>query len=266
MKSSKVFLVVFSAFFLTSNLFSITCNAWGKTGHRIVGEIADRHLSKKAKKAIKQILGPESMAMVSDWPDFIKSDKKYDSTQVWHYINFEDGLTCDQINHRCADDSVNLAFALRKMTAILKDKNSSVALKKDALRFIIHLVGDANQPMHIGRPGDRGGNDVKMTWFKKPTNLHRVWDEDLLESQDLSYTEYATAINHPTNAQKELCRSTDPAEWFCDNYTVTKKLYQYAEKESDLGYRYNYDFLSTLNEQLLKGGLRLANVLNEIYQ
>lgn len=239
---------------------------WGKTGHRIVGEIADRHLSKKAKKAIKQLLGAESVAMVSDWPDFIKSDRKYDSTQVWHYINFEDGLNCEQIKHKCENDSTNLAYGIRKMISILKDKNSSASLKKDAMKFLIHLIGDANQPMHIGRPTDKGGNDVKMTWFKRTTNLHRIWDDDFIEFQDLSYTEYAIALNHPTAEQIEACKSTDPAAWFCETYGLSRKLYADAEKETDVGYKYNYVFLSAMNEQLLKGGLRLANVLNEIYK
>lgn len=266
MRFLKVLTFNLVAFLALSLVLPKETKAWGKTGHRIVGEIADRHLSKKAKKAIKQILGSESVAMVSDWPDFIKSDRKYDSTQVWHYINFEDGLNCEQIHHKCENDSTNLAFGIRKMIGILKDKNSSASLKRDAMRFLIHLIGDANQPMHIGRPTDKGGNDVKMTWFKRTTNLHRIWDDDFIEFQDLSYTEYATALNHPTQEQIEACRSTDPAVWFCETYGLSRKLYADAEKESEVGYKYNYVFLAAMNEQLLKGGLRLANVLNEIYK
>ncbi|UKJ08143.1 S1/P1 nuclease [Solitalea lacus] len=266
MKSIKLTSLGLIVLFLLTILAPQTSQAWGKTGHRLIGEIADRHLTKKTKRAINKILGTESVAMVSDWSDFIKSDRKYDSTQVWHYINLEDGLTCEQIKEKCANDSVNLAFAIRKMTSILKDQQSSSELKKDALRFLIHLVGDANQPMHIGRPTDKGGNDIKMTWFKKTTNLHRIWDDDLIEFQDLSYTEYATALNHPTQAQIEACQSIDPSDWFCETYGLSRKLYQNAEKETDIGYKYNYVFLSALNEQLLKSGLRLANVLNEIYR
>jgi hypothetical protein len=240
--------------------------AWGMTGHRIVGEVADYYLSKKARKSIQAILGSESIAMASNWADFIKSDTTFNHLGSWHYVNLPEGLDQQGVfNFLEADKNPNVYNKIPELVSVLKDKQSTIEQKKMAIRLLVHFVGDLHQPMHVGRKDDLGGNKFYVTWFGEKSNLHRVWDESLVENQHLSYTEYAAAINHPTKDQFKAWSSTTLKDEVYESYQVCNKIYTNTHMDEKLGYRYNFDNLYTLNEQLLKGGIRLASLLNGIY-
>jgi hypothetical protein len=240
--------------------------AWGMLGHRVVGEIAERNLNCKAKRNIKKILGTESLAMASTWADFIKSEPSYKYLDTWHYINFKSGMSQDEFVMALKQDTAtNVYTKLNMLVAELKKKDLSQEKKQMYLRLVIHMVGDIHQPMHTGRPEDLGGNRVKLFWFGEPTNLHRLWDSDLIESQDLSYTEYSTFLNHTTRAQRKEWMKQPSSQWLYDSYLISNKIYSEIQPEQKLSYRYNYDYVDTLNQQLLKGGIHLAGLLNEIF-
>src|SRR5215217_9317300 len=162
--------------------------AWGVLGHRVTGSIADHYLTAKAKAGIKKILGNESLALASTWADFIKSDRSYDYLGPWHYINIRSGKTKEEVLQMLKQDTDTDLYT--KMNFLVKELRSK-KLPKDKqvfyLKLLIHFVGDAHQPMHMGQPEDRGGNNIKLYWFGASTNLHRVWDEHLVEFQQLSY-------------------------------------------------------------------------------
>ncbi|GGK66093.1 S1/P1 nuclease [Rufibacter glacialis] len=240
---------------------------WGMIGHRIVGEVADRHISSKTRKNIKKILGNESLAMASNWADFIKSDPAYDYLGNWHYINLKEGLSQSAVEaHLKQDTSTNAFTRINYLVAQLKKKDLPHAQQVMNLRLLIHFIGDVHQPMHVGRPEDLGGNRIRVEWFNQPSNLHRVWDSQLIEYQQLSYTEYATAINFTTKSQVKTWQSQLAPVWFFESYQIAQQLYKGISKpEEKLSYRYNFDYVDTLNEQLLKGGVRLAGVLDEIF-
>ena len=241
--------------------------AWGQLGHRIVAEIADSYLSKKAKKEIKKILGAESMAMSSTWADFIKSERSYKYLDTWHYVDFEKGVSCEEIHSVVGKDtSANAYNKIEFLISELKNKALPKEKKVMYLRLLIHLVGDIHQPYHVGYHDDRGGNDIKVTWFNKPTNMHTIWDSELIEFQQLSYTEYVKSINHTTAAQREAWKDGGLKNWLCDSYKITETLYNDVKTGDKLSYRYNYDHISTLNQQLVKGGVRLAEVLNQVFK
>jgi hypothetical protein len=117
----------------------------------------------------------------------------------------------------------------------------------------------------MGRPEDRGGNNIKLYWFNAPTNLHRVWDEHLVEFQQLSYTEHIATINFVTAAQKQKWQHQNLDQWIWESYQVAEKLYTEVKAEDKLSYPYNYYHMNIMNQQLLKGGVRLAGLLNEIF-
>jgi hypothetical protein len=242
--------------------------AWGLLGHRIVGEIAYSYLTPKAKKEIQQILGNESLAMATNWADFIKSDPAYRYLGNWHYINFKSGLSETEIKDYLKSDTATDAYT--KLNYVIKElKTPGLAADKKlfCLRMLIHIVGDLQQPMHVAHSDDAGGNGVKVDWFGKATNLHSMWDEQLIEFQQLSYTEYAKVVNHPTAAQKTLWQKQTIADWIVDSYTITDLIYKDIEKAGNkLSYRYNFDHIKTIDQQLMKGGVRLAAVLNEIFK
>lgn len=242
--------------------------AWGVLGHRIVGQIADSYLTGKARRQIQAILGNESIAMASNWADFIKSDTAYNYLSNWHYINFNAGLTTTAIDSFLQkDSSVNAYTKINYLAAQLRNKNLEQAKKVMYLRLLIHLVGDVHQPMHVGRLEDLGGNRIKVMWFREPANLHSVWDEKLIDFQQLSYTEYTSAINFTTKAQRREWQSQPVSQWIIDSYQIAQQLYDGITKENQqLSYRYNFDHVETLNHQLLKGGVHLAGLLNEIFK
>lgn len=240
--------------------------AWGMLGHRVVGEIAERHLTKKARKNIQQVLGNESLAIASNWADFIKSDPSYNYLNSWHYVNFKQGLTLDDFTATLLQDtSANVNTKLNMLVSELKKKDLPQDKKVMYLRLVIHFVGDIHQPMHVGRPEDLGGNRVRLSWFNTPTNLHRVWDEQLIEYQQLSYTEYATALNFVSKDQRRTWQQAPLSNWLYESYQIAERLYAGVQPEEKLSYKYNFDHVQTMNEQLLKGGVRLAGLLNEIF-
>jgi hypothetical protein len=244
----------------------VRASAWGMIGHRIVGQVADSYLTGKARKAIVHILDGESLAMCSNWPDFIKSDTSFNYLSPWHYVNLPAGLDQQGVfSYLSTEKAANVYNKIPEMVSILKNKQSTAEQKKMALRLLVHLVGDMHQPMHTARKDDLGGNRVNVSWFGNHSNLHRLWDENLIEYQQLSYTEYATAINHPSKAQLNAWRNTSLQQDVFESYQIVNKIYDTVKPDDKLGYRYNFDFVETLNEQLLKGGVRLAEIINQIY-
>jgi len=240
--------------------------AWGLQGHRIVGQIADSYLTPKTKFAVQRILGTESIAMSSNWPDFIKSDPAYSYLSPWHYVNVPENLDYEAFQSFLKKDTT--ADAYTKLNFIIKElKNKQLPKDKKLfyLRLLIHIVGDVHQPLHIsGRA--QGGNQVKVLWFNQPSNLHSVWDEKLIDYQQLSYTEYSRAINHTTAAERKKWQHESIIKWLYDSYTISENLFpEITQPDQKLSYRYNFDHIATLNEQLLKGGVRLAGLLNEIF-
>jgi hypothetical protein len=241
--------------------------AWGVEGHRIVGEIADGYLSKKARKEIVKILGTESIAMSSNWADFVKSDPSYNYLYNWHFINLDSNLSQQDLDLYLQQDTATDAYTRINFTvAELKKSDLAPELKLLYLRVLIHLVGDIHQPMHTGHLDDLGGNKVKVRWFSEPKNLHQVWDDQLVLFQQLSYTEYATAINHPLEAQRIQWQQDPVSKWVYESYQLAGKIYaDIRQPEQKLDYKYNFQYLGILNEQLLKGGVRLAGLLNVIF-
>ncbi len=246
--------------------FPVRSMAWGTLGHRVVAEVAEHHLNSKTRKAIARIIGPGSLAMEANWLDFIKSDPAYNYLYNWHFVNMPSGWDFDKVNNFLQTDTGTNAYnRVNFVIAELKKKDLPQDKKLLYLRVLVHVLGDLHQPMHVGHKEDLGGNQIKITWFNKPTNLHALWDEALLDFQNLSYTEYANALDHPSKTQAYDYVQGNLANWIFGSYKIASALYSEAEKDTKFSYRYNFDHISTANEQLLKGGLRLAKVLNDIF-
>jgi hypothetical protein len=240
---------------------------WGVEGHRVVGQVADSYLGKKARKEISRILGTESLAMAANWGDFVKSDPAYNYLYNWHFINFRGGASAEEFQAYLDHDTATDIFTkMNFLIAELKRKELDAQKRVFYLKMLIHLVGDAHQPLHAGRPEDLGGNKVHVTWFNEPKNLHQVWDDQLVVFQQLSYTEYSAAINFTTEAERNEWQQDPPGKWLVESYQLAEKIYaDIKAPDQKLDYKYNYNYVSTLNRQLLKGGVRLAGILNSIF-
>lgn len=257
-------------FFFASIFFYLPLQsmAWGQLGHRIVGQIAETYLSAKAAKEIKKILGNESLAMASNWGDFIKSNPAFKYLSTWHYVNLKTGMSKTEVEAYLARDTVTDAYTKTNfLIKELKKKDLSEENKLLYLRLLIHIVGDIHQPLHVGRPDDEGGNKIRVQWFNQPFNLHQIWDDKMISGQDLSYTEYANWINFTTKEQRRLWQSEPISQWFWESYQVAELVYnEIKQPEEKLSYKYSYDHIAQANNGLLKGGVHLAGLLNEIFQ
>lgn len=261
--SRKIVLPIITILMLASE----AAFSWGLLGHRIVGEIAEHHLSARARREIRKILGNETLAMSANWADFIKSDTSYRYLNTWHYVNFRPGIGRDeQLRHLQGDTTANIYNRLNFLTGELRNnKTLNQEQKKMYLRLIVHLVGDIHQPMHAGRPDDLGGNRIQLHWFYEPSNLHKVWDEDLINFQQLSYTEYTRAINFSTKQQRQEWQASGADQWLFESFGIAEQLYEGVNKGDKLRYDYNFRYIGILNDRLLKGGIRLAGLLNDLF-
>lgn len=245
-----------------------TAFGWGMLGHRIVAGIAEEYLSKRARARIHEILGNESMAMAANWADFIKSDTNYKYLNNWHYVDFAPHLAYDQmVATLAADSGINAYNRINFLTAELMKADLPRDRQIMYLRLLIHIVGDVHQPLHVGRAETQGGNTVKLNWFSESSNLHRVWDEQLIEYQQLSYTEYIRAINFTTRDQVRVWQAEPLTQWLYQSYQLSESLHDELTGNNNirLSYRYNFDHVAQLNEQLLRGGVHLAGLLNQIF-
>ena len=252
--------------------------AWGKTGHRVVAAIADTQLSGLARAHIREILnGGESLDEAANWPDEMRSDPApfwQKTSTPWHYVTL-DGITYDH-----APPQGDALEALDRFSRTLKDPSASLADKQLALRFVVHLVGDLHQPLHVGKCCDKGGNDVKVTFFGKPTNLHAAWDSALVDNEQLSFSELAAKLERHTSDQDIIAWwDINPRDWISESAQYRDRLYPTAadkprteagkkSKEPpvpDLSYSYVYRFTPLMEQRLSQAGVRLAAYLNAIY-
>ncbi len=241
-------------------LISMTCFSWGVTGHRAVGLIAQKHLSAKAKKNIAKILGQQSLAEVSTWMDEIRSDSTYNYTADWHWVTIETGKTYDQSPKNPKGDVI---ATLEKIVAELKKHKLDKKTETEYLKMLVHLVGDIHQPLHVGCCDDQGGNKVKVKWFRTESNLHRVWDSDMIDDTRLSYTELAGFLGEPDTATLTSWQKNSVLQWADESMGWRKQVYEIGD--GNLGYKYSYKNLSVAKQRVLQAGVRLAGVLNQIY-
>jgi hypothetical protein len=246
-------------------LFAQTSLAWGVTGHRVVAEIAQRHLTNKAKREISKLIGIQSLAYWANWADFIKSDTSWKYAGKWHYVDLPGHMEKQAfISGLKALPGENLYTQIQAMEAQLKDESRPLEQRQQALRFLIHFVGDVHQPLHVARDEDEGGNKIMITWFDKKMNLHTLWDEALIDFQQWSYTEYAAVLDVADKTDLAQWQNAALEDWFYESHVLSDKIYDLTPANSKLSYKYNYLFAQTLNDQLLKAGVRLAKILNDI--
>ncbi len=250
---------------LVACLLPSTAYAWGKTGHRVTGEIAQEHLSSKAQKKIKRILGVEDLAEASAWADFMRSSNDEFWTKEagpYHYVTIPKGKTYDEVDAPATGDAIT---ALAKFKSILQDDNASLEDKQLALRFTVHIIGDLHQPLHAGNGTDKGGNDFKMTFFWEQTNLHRVWDTGLIDQEDLSYTEMSKWLSRKISKEDVKTWSViDPVVWVTESAEIRDTIYPEGDAEEAWGYV--YDHRETVRKRLSQGGVRIAAYLNDIWK
>lgn len=255
-------------YFAISLLFCLaigSASAWNAVGHRIIAEIAYQNLTCKARRQVDDLLGKRGIIYAAPWADDIKSDTIYPESHVWHYQNLRAGLSHTDLDYLFANPTAegkHLYFALDSLTTHLKTVDKKDA---DALKFVVHLMGDFFQPMHAGHPEDKGGNKVQMRWFGRGTNLHTVWDRYLLEYAEFSATEYVAYLNDRYGSQTKTIRQLTMLECLYHIYDLQQAIYHYQTKGDNSTYHYAYRFRTDMEQSLYTAGIKLAQLLNEIY-
>ncbi|MEI6093192.1 MAG: S1/P1 nuclease, partial [bacterium] len=165
------------------------------------------------------------------------------------------------------DPKGDLVRAILFYEDLLRDKKSAKEDKEIALKFLVHMIGDVHQPLHVGTKNDMGANKVWVKWFDESTNLHKLWDEGLIEFQKLSYTEYVSFIDKIGESQQRDWNKTSLLDWVEESRIISDKLHEGLRvyKKHRLSYTYNYEYLELLNERLKQAGVRLAFFLNNIF-
>lgn len=258
----KIKLLFFIPLFFMMNSSSEETVFWGKNGHRVTGKIAEKHLTRKTKKCVDKLLKGQSLAFVSTFADEIKSDRKYNKYYSWHYVNMDLDQTYQEAEKNPKGD---LVTGIDKCISVLKDKNSSEEDKVFHLKMLVHFIGDLHQPLHIGRKEDKGANNIQVQWFGKGTNLHSVWDSKMIDDWEMSYVELADNADDLSKRQIEDIEKGSVIDWVNEVHVLTKEVYNSVKVGENLRYRYSYNHFGTVRTQLQKGGIRLAKVLNDIF-
>ncbi|HEX7335185.1 MAG TPA: S1/P1 nuclease [Pyrinomonadaceae bacterium] len=268
--------------------------AWGPTGHRVVAEIAQRHLTPAAQSRVSRLLDGRTLADVANWPDDLRSDPRFDKYKPLHFATVKNGIASyrDSEKARCGDVVVAIdAFSAFLRTGsrdalyvvkALSDKSDGTGQGAcnpketeplspgQALSFLVHLMGDLHQPLHVGGT-DLGGNQVSVNWLDRwKSNLHSIWDDEMVDHERYDYTEYARFLDRASKADEARWTTGDTISYADEAIAMRSKLYVYPDGETagipKISYKYIGAHRERMREQLLKGGLRLAAVLNSIFQ
>ncbi len=237
--------------------------AWGQIGHRVTGAIAEPLLTSTTARAIREIMGSETLAEASTWADEMRSspDQFWQTTaNPWHYVTVPSGKFYAGVVAPPEGDAVT---ALRKFRETLKDPRAALADKQLALRFTLHIIGDLHQPLHAGNGADKGGNDVRVTLFREQTNLHAVWDSGLIDRRQLSFSEYASFLQRRiTSVEQQEWATPDPRVWITESATIRDTIYPAGDQ---LSWSYAYQHNPTIDRRLAQAGVRMAAYLNELF-
>ncbi len=198
-------------------------HAWGPSGHRIVAALAERQLSPEAKAEMRRLLAithEHSLADIATWADELRNDPAQAAlgraTAPLHFVNFS-GSTCHYDPPRDCPDGRCVVAAIDRYAKILGDRSRPDAERAEALRFVVHFVGDVHQPLHAGYRDDRGGNRYQVQWNGRGTNLHAIWDTPVLASRRLGWKRHAALLARtpppraegtPRQWAEESCRAT----------------------------------------------------------
>ncbi|MEJ2680772.1 MAG: S1/P1 nuclease [Gammaproteobacteria bacterium] len=262
------FITLIAAMTLSSPALS-----FGPDGHRIVAQLAEKHLTPRAQSAILKITKGKHLARLATWPDRIRSRSAWKHTKPWHYLSIDDDESFNDYSHSKDGD---ILVALAHFEQVLMDKKTSPKKMWQALAFYTHFVGDIHQPLHVGRRDDYGGNSIHVKWFNKRTNLHAVWDSKLIDYASLTVKEYVTFLDKRSETQIKTWQNSTYLDWAKESKCLRHSVYEWDKPTNkrlsskhhipNLSHRYADQHKKLIDEQLAKGGIRLAGKLNQIFQ
>ncbi|NVJ86411.1 MAG: S1/P1 nuclease [Algoriphagus sp.] len=257
MKAFKQFLLS-----LILTLFVSQAFAWGQLGHYLIGYMAEKQMKKSVLKKVEKVLDPMSLGRSGTWMDEIRSDRAYDYATTWHYLTSKNGEYDPTIQEKTGD-----AYeAINRLKSELKAGGLSAKEESEKLKMLIHMVEDIHQPLHVGTGEDRGGNDVKIEFFGQPTNLHALWDSGMIDRQGMSYSELGDELfRRITPELQAKYRSASMEDWLKEAVSLRGDVYNLPESRR-ISYAYMYENFHIAEERMIAASVRLAQILEEIYE
>lgn len=251
---------------ITSFLMSFICLGalgWGQKGHDVTAYIAEQHLTPATLAAVESLLDGKSMVYWSNWLDNASHQRDMAYTKTWHYKNVDEGVRYEEAPANPAGDAVT---AIKSRIEVLTDTTSSRHDRQLAMKILVHVMGDLHMPLHMGHATDLGGNRIKVKFFNRDNNLHSVWDSSLPDAaHKWSYTEWQQQVDRLNAAQQAEVISGSIDDWAKETIDIASKVYVYFQPGINVSYNDIARWTPVIEEQFLRGGLRLAHVLNSIY-
>ncbi|MDE1160939.1 MAG: S1/P1 nuclease [Acidobacteriaceae bacterium] len=251
--------------------------AWGRTGHRLVAEVAWDHLTPQAKAQVQALLGKESLGDVASWADGYLSGNR--QTAFWHYVNIPPSLTYNRDRDCQTQPGVTLGSHADKWRDCVVDRipynlerindpSLDTADRAVALKFLVHLVGDEHQPFHAYGLG-RGANDIPVTFFGEEKSkwghheLHEVWDDGLIDHAHHTDAEWLKRLEQQITDKHLEPGDGDSVAWAQESHDLADTALVLPGTNIDEAY---YDKNIPIVETRLElAGIRLAKLLNTAF-
>jgi nuclease S1 len=238
--------------------------AWGSTGHAVIAEIAQRRLDPLTRRRLQRLIGPDvSLASLANWAD--THALLVPSTLRWHYINIPVGAERLNLERDCnvAEGGDCIVRALERQIATLSSRTAPRSRRLEALKFVVHLVGDIHQPLHCAeRDSDAGGNTLMVQFFGTSMSLHRVWDLGILDRVSYDWGLHVDQVSGwlTKSDTARLCHGT-PADWAWEAHQLAISTAYDLPANLNLDDAYQAKALPVVRAQLGKAAVRLAEVL-----
>lgn len=234
---------------------------WSALGHRLIAALAEDQLTPAAAEHARDLLGGLSLDDVAVWADSIRPTHR--TTAPWHYVNVPIEESGYDARRHCPAPPGCVTWAIGHFSSVLANAGAPRAERAVALRYLVHFVGDLHQPLHAGDNHDRGGNDVRVTFLGRRMNLHSLWDRALLQSRGLREPQWLVLLR----ARREFMpldsiRAGTPEQWTNESHARARRSAYDLPADRVLTATYATSRTSLLEEVLIRGGVRLAHLIN----
>ncbi len=266
--SKRQFVRIISVGIIAALMLSPSAWAWGRIGHRVAAEMAESRLSPRALAVIHELLGPGvSLSDISTWAD----EHRNPSSGAWHYVDVP--ITESRYDPKYCLSKGCVVSKIADFRRILIDRRADKFKKQEALKYLVHFIEDLHQPLHVADNNDRGGNQTQVRFFNRGSNLHRLWDSQLIENKSHNEQDWLRDINSLATSQNvsQWSKGT-PEDWAAESLQIAKKAYclpgtnTVMPSGTKLDDNYCRMALPIIQTQLAKAAIRVAATLNEIFR
>jgi hypothetical protein len=240
------------------------CWAWGGEGHQIIATVAEDHLDETTKVMIQSLLGNKHLYSIAAWADDIRRERP--GTKAWHYVNIPQGSEY-KASRDCPLPQSCVIAKIGEFVKVLTDKNASREQRAEALKFLVHFVGDLHHPLHAAME-EAGGNGVPVRFLNSnqcghyECNLHGVWDTSMILETGLHRQEYSQRLEELIRATKLDTRTSGSAEQWA-NESRQLATAAWVQDGTNTDEQYERAQIKVVDRQMALAGLRLAKLLNQ---